>query len=213
MEREFIKAARKGNLELVESYIEQGISLESMDQYGWTALMLAAWLGHNQVVEWLLSKGANVDATSQTGCTALIGAARCGHTQVVEMLLSNGANVDATIQNGFMKGYTALMFAVRSGCTQIVELLLSNDANVNATDAWENTALIMAEWNLDRVDQILNVTDSCEHAALRLEYLQIIALIQRHITKRNEDHVRACLHINHGVYISDDLIPSIASFL
>ena len=189
MQQEFIRAARNGSLKLVESYIKQGTSLEAMDQYGWTALMLAAWFGHNQIVEWLLSNGANVDATDACGSTALIEAARCGHTQIIEWLLSNGANVDATIQNGFMKGYTALMFAVRSGCTQIVELLLSNDANVNATDACGCTVLNLAEWN---------------------EYAQIIALIQRHITKRNEDHVRACLRVND---ISEDLIPTIASFL
>lgn len=69
---QFVKAAREGNLKLVE----QGLSnkpklLNGQDRYGYTALMAAAQEGHIQVVRYLIDAGAREDLINRSGHTAV----------------------------------------------------------------------------------------------------------------------------------------------
>jgi hypothetical protein len=66
-----LQAAQSGDIGLVKSSLERGVSLEMTDSLGRTALMLATIHGHANVVRVLLDAGANVDAADRAGATPL----------------------------------------------------------------------------------------------------------------------------------------------
>jgi hypothetical protein len=115
--------------------------MSSTNQYGQTALLLAAEYGHAAVVSTLLIAGADISATSRLGQTALLLAAENGETAVVSALLTAGADVNAADQ----WGNTALTSAARWGHTDTVSTLLVAGANIEAVSRLRgNTALMNA---------------------------------------------------------------------
>jgi ankyrin repeat protein len=65
-----IFAAKEGNLDMVRCLVELGASIEIMDGYGNTALLLSAGHGHYATVQFLLEKaGANINAIVDDGGT------------------------------------------------------------------------------------------------------------------------------------------------
>ncbi len=69
--------------------------INSTNDYGNTALMVAAAHGDAAQVQHLIEQGADIDARGYIGNTALIFAIQEGHTQIVEMLVEAGANINA----------------------------------------------------------------------------------------------------------------------
>lgn len=132
-----ITAASEGKLESVRALVDGRAKLNTANQFGETALMMASIRGHRPVVEYLLGKGAQVN---QPGWTALMFAAIKGHADIVKMLLSKGANVNASSQNGT----TALMLAAKEGNLDTVLVLLDHGASVNLRNMAGMTALGVA---------------------------------------------------------------------
>ena len=66
-----------------------------MDNYGSTALHLAAWQGKDAVATQLVNANANVNAVDNTGDTPLHYAAAYGHAIVADLLLGAGSNPKA----------------------------------------------------------------------------------------------------------------------
>jgi ankyrin repeat protein len=75
--------------------LKQGADVNSADERGNTALMMAAWKGNIECVNRVIKHGANVNATNQIGATALMWAAWDGRSACVKLLLKNGADVNA----------------------------------------------------------------------------------------------------------------------
>lgn len=71
IDSEFIKAAKKGKIDKVQTLMSDGASINSTDKRGRTALMLAAEKGHSNVVKLLLEHGADISTTDNKGETAL----------------------------------------------------------------------------------------------------------------------------------------------
>src|SRR5262249_45323069 len=67
---ELIAAARKGQTARVEELAAQGVSVESQDKQGRTALMMAAQNGHAATVRALLARGAKPERRDREGWTA-----------------------------------------------------------------------------------------------------------------------------------------------
>ena len=78
--------------------------MNSGDQYGITALMLAAQNGLEECVEWLTKAGADVNAKDRRQDTALHKATFTGKVNCMEILVKSGANVNAADKSG---NYTA----------------------------------------------------------------------------------------------------------
>ncbi|CAL5071367.1 unnamed protein product [Urochloa decumbens] len=93
--QDLINAARYDDLEDVVTLFSAGVSLDSTDSQGRTALHMASANGHIAVVEYLIQNGANVNATNLEKNTPLHWACLNGHIEVIKALISAGASVSA----------------------------------------------------------------------------------------------------------------------
>lgn len=101
-EDRLVAAAESGDIQKVKAILDKGVSIDSEDQRGWTALTIAAQERESGVVELLLSRGASVDLKDSFGMgrTALMRACALGHTTVVETLLSHRADLRPQREDG-----------------------------------------------------------------------------------------------------------------
>ncbi|HEX6730043.1 MAG TPA: ankyrin repeat domain-containing protein [Pyrinomonadaceae bacterium] len=102
--KDFIKAAKRGDLMGLKSLLDSDTSLiETRDTDGSTAVHCATWKGHEAAVEWLLSVGADVHAHNENdhwGTTALHAAAHANQARIARRLINAGADVNAQDREG-----------------------------------------------------------------------------------------------------------------
>jgi ankyrin repeat protein len=104
--------------------------INTKDNEGNTALIIALSRSDEQWTGFLLNKGADPNLAGKGGDTPLIAASRVGFESAVEWLLGQGARVDATNR----MGETALIIAVQQHQIPIVRVLLGQGADPDRTD-------------------------------------------------------------------------------
>lgn len=121
------------NTNAVTSLIEAGVNVNAQNNYGYTALMIAADKGNTELVEKLITAQANVNIQNQYGTTALMLAVETGKYEVVETLIAADADANAMQRNGT----TAIMIASNTDPdfgamtkTGLTKLLLDHGANL-----------------------------------------------------------------------------------
>jgi serine/threonine-protein phosphatase 6 regulatory ankyrin repeat subunit B len=121
-----------GHLQIVQTLLSaKGIDIDAKDQFGQTALIIAAIKGNDEAARALINKGANVNAANNNGRTPLMIATAIGHLQIVQALLSApGIDIDAKDQFG----QTALIIAATKGNDEAARALINKGANVNAAN-------------------------------------------------------------------------------
>ncbi|ODM23751.1 hypothetical protein SI65_01340 [Aspergillus cristatus] len=120
---------RKASIDPEDVRIDNGFMPcpgQSVEEYTFTALQVAAFSGHVAVVECLLDYGANINTLRQTFGTALQAALEGEHLDVAEVLLARGADIDKH-WGGF--GTCLQVFSER-GDMSVVEFLLDRGANM-----------------------------------------------------------------------------------
>ena len=118
--RGFLKDVLDGKVREVRKWLEKGESVSQYDEYGNTALHLAAEKGYRGVCKVLLDAGADVNQSNvSVGWTGLHYAAYEGHVDVLRMLLAHGAVPD--IQD--KSGDTAESYAAEWENTECVKVL------------------------------------------------------------------------------------------
>jgi ankyrin repeat protein len=97
--KEIIKAAKKGQTEMIRVLLEQDPKLVHVrDSDGSTPLHCATWKGHTDVVALLLNAGADVNAENQNdhwGTTPLHAAAHANQVAIAQLLIDHGADLNA----------------------------------------------------------------------------------------------------------------------
>lgn len=94
----FVEAGTAGNVAELKALLDQNADVNSTNEYGYTALMMAADYEHVAPMELLLSRKANVDLqTRDDGRTALHCACYQGRDAAVALLLE--ANADLSLRN------------------------------------------------------------------------------------------------------------------
>ncbi len=115
--KRLFKAAREGNIAVVNELLDAGLDVNTANAYGANALMFACSRGQVEVVKLLLDRGANPNAKDTFySATAMSWAAMKQHTGCALVLLKFG-NPDSA---------TALMLAAMSNDAESVEWILKN---------------------------------------------------------------------------------------
>lgn len=82
----------KGDTQLVERYLQAGVPINELDEYGYTPLIEAAIANNANLASLLLQRQAKVDQQDLTGGTALHWAAENANLGLMKLLLENGAD-------------------------------------------------------------------------------------------------------------------------
>jgi len=120
-------AAHSGCLEIVQSLVLGGSTLDLEDSRGDTPIMFAARARHPEVVTYLIERGATVNHTGKDGHTALIYAAYQGRMDIVQALLKAGADPACVacdrVGDRITSKYTAADVALQQHYPEIMALL------------------------------------------------------------------------------------------
>ncbi len=137
----YFDAARRGDVDMPNTFVDSGYSLNTQDDKGYTALILAAYHGQGAFVERLLSAGADACVQDKRGNTALMGAIFKGELKIAQRLLATDCNPDQ--RNG--AGQTAAMYAALFQHRKLLDALVERGADLRVEDDLGNTAARLAE--------------------------------------------------------------------
>jgi uncharacterized protein len=139
-------AARTGDISRLRVLQKiKGDTLNSLNENGFSPLLLATYRNQNKTVKFLIQQKANVNQTSQEG-TPIIAAAYKGNIAIVKMLIKNGAFLNAVGHDGA----TALIFATQNSDDTMIKLLLKNKADATVKDIHGKTALDYAKYSKNK---------------------------------------------------------------
>ena len=125
-----IRAARNGDKDKVLEYLNSGVSIESTDQYGNTALARACDSGSVELITCLLERKANVNPVNQSKCSPIHGACLGGNADVAECLIKYGVPLNMASS----QGNRPLHFAALHCKERLLSLLLANGADPTLTN-------------------------------------------------------------------------------
>ena len=108
-------------LELVTVFLERGVDVNAVDNYGNTALILNTQNQcYKKVIKELIRAGADVNIADNNGNTALYHALKYGNQEVARFLVKKGADYNHTNNNG----ETPMQIAVEKGYDTVLELMM-----------------------------------------------------------------------------------------
>ena len=148
---DFINSARDGNISDVKKRLDDGVHVNSQNEYGFTALIWASAKGHKEICDLLITHGCNVDMQDKDGSTALIWASNNEHEAVCELLITRGCNVDMQDKDGS----TALMNASYRGRISVVISLIKAGCDQSLRDEEGKSAMdILRKEHPGKVKQV-----------------------------------------------------------
>lgn len=124
----FLTAASKGQLDVIDKMIAEGIDINTKSVSDDTALSLAVLGGHQDAIDWLIKHGADINNKNANGMTPLLLASQNGHKEIAELLIASGADVNAVNK----AGETALKVSQQNGRQEIADILGGAGKGVNA---------------------------------------------------------------------------------
>ena len=128
-------AVYRGDVAEAKRLLRAGANLKLANNYGVTAMTLAAEVADTEILKVLLEAGADADSPNPEGQTALHAVARTGNIDAAQALLKAGATIDAKEKWG---GQTPLMWASARRHPAMMELLISKGADINARSTDRN---------------------------------------------------------------------------
>lgn len=159
---ELIKLAKSSYLREnhILKYIESGYDINSQDNYGNTALLVASSNNRIKIIYLLLKNGADPNIGNKYAEYPLTEASKNGHLKILKILLENGASFE------WKYSYSALSKASYYGHIEIVKFLLEKGEEINKID--------LNKKEYDFIIPLLNYSISCfsklELIQLFLEY-------------------------------------------
>lgn len=169
-----------GRDRIVQFLLSRGADVHAKDEYGNTAVHMAAGHDYKIVVDLLLKHGADIESKDSDGNTALLHATKSGYEDMVRLLVERGAEIESKDSNGT----TALMIAAGQGREDMVWLLLEQGAEIESEDSNGYTALMFAveEGRQETVQILLDggakIGDTVLKLAKRWSRQEIIRILQ-----------------------------------
>ena len=138
-EDSFLEAAKIGDNNTINRFLDEGIDIHSSDWAGWPALSWASLMLRTDTVRLLVERGAKIEVLAKGGKNSgrplMMAAKKYKGLQTTKLLIDLGANVNGTDQYG----RSALTMAARYGRIETVKYLLSIGAKPNIVS-------LMKEW-------------------------------------------------------------------
>lgn len=137
----FFTAIYEGDVEYVNQFIQQGIKLEQVDNFGRTALLIAAYQSNEDIFERLVKAGSNVNAFENFRYDAVTIAAVANDIEMLQLSLKLGGN-----PKNITSPYdgTALIAATHLGYAEVVKTLLAAGSDIDHINNLGWTALLEA---------------------------------------------------------------------
>ena len=146
-------ATENNHLDVVETLLELGCDIHSLNTTKQTPLHLAAMLGHFELVKFLHEKGAAISKRDKLKRTPLIlvcfknacfpfyshnsfKACKNGHLKIASYLLRYGADPDEADSSE----NSCIQYASAFGWKKIIPLLIEAGGDANKANAWKSTA-------------------------------------------------------------------------
>lgn len=121
----------KNKIEVVNEFLEAGMSINEKDDAGVPMLNIACRNDNFDFVKMFLELGADIDAVSDDrGYTAVMDAVWRGNEKITKFLIEKGADLN-TISK---EGQSNLVLAVGAGRENIVKLLAENGSDCDVKD-------------------------------------------------------------------------------
>jgi len=131
-----------GHVQIVKILIQNGVSIDAIDNKGCSPLIIASQYGQTMLVAFLIGKKANINAIDKEGDNALHWAAFKGHCELTRLLIYSGLN--PKVKDNF--GQYPLHLACLSGDLLTVQLLCEQDeVRIDLADHRGNTPLKLAK--------------------------------------------------------------------
>lgn len=142
----------KNKIEVVNEFLEAGMSVNSRDDMGVPMLNIACRNDNFEFVEMILNLGADLNAVSDDrGYTAVMDAVWRGNEKITKYLIEKGADLN-TINK---EGQSNLILAVGANRENIVKLLAENGSDPDVKDMMGMSAYQYAK--LFRKEKIVEV--------------------------------------------------------
>ncbi len=141
-----LQAVQKGQKQEVAKLLRRKASVSEADSDGVTPVMEAAANNHISILSTLIDAKAELNVVNRIGRSALIEGAARGHAAIVLRICRARPVLDYVNTHHPLK-LTALHEGASRGHDGVVFWLCEARADVNKTNAWGDTALIMAAHN------------------------------------------------------------------
>lgn len=135
-----IRCVKSGKIDLVKELVSFGVSTNSRDESGRSALSVAVRQGDWKMTTTLLELGADTDVAGPVGFTPLMEAISVADKHIFQRLLEEEPALDRRNQ----AGETALYLATKEGSTTFSRLLIQAGAEINLADKKGITPLMLA---------------------------------------------------------------------
>lgn len=133
-------AAKENDTILLRQFIEQKFPLESRDDKGRTALLVATYHNSIAAAKLLIEAGANVNAKDHKQDSPYLYAGAEGKLEILKLTVAAGADLKSINRYGG----TALTPAAHHGHVEVVRYLVTTDVDINQVNNLGWTALLEA---------------------------------------------------------------------
>jgi len=133
----------KNRLKDIKKYLNQGIDVDSLGEYGCTPLHYACREGNIEIVEFLIKNGADVNIKNRYSTLYPLFEALCLLNKrktflIIKLLIDNGADINSV--DSF--GNTLLHHAVEQENIDLIELLIALGCNINRTLRYDKDTVL-----------------------------------------------------------------------
>lgn len=139
-ERDYLRAAAAGETTTVTRLLAAGVSVDTRDSGGRTALLVATAANHVEVARLLVAAGADVNAKDGQNDSPYLLAAASGHLEILRLTLAHGADLRSVNRYGG----TGLIPAAHYGHVDTVRELLTTRIDIDHVNRLGWTALLEA---------------------------------------------------------------------
>ena len=140
MAEQFLAAARTNDVATLKASIADGVPVDSVDENGRTALLIATHANSIDAARYLISAGADVNAKDRIDDSPYLYAGAEGRLEILKMTVEAGADLSSVNRYGG----TSLIPAAHHGHPEVVRYLLTTDIDIDHVNNLGWTALLEA---------------------------------------------------------------------